>query len=102
MDGFLPSSFNVTFNTSNGIDYYTFENSSGDKMIAVFLEGIVTSDGIVESSRNITIPGITATQAFAYDVLNGTQQQLVITHSGGDTVINAVLVKDYPVFIKLE
>jgi hypothetical protein len=50
----------------------------------------------------LTFSDLAATRAIGIDVLEGFQQQLVATHQGADLVIDGLLVKDFPVFIRLE
>jgi hypothetical protein len=44
---------------------------------------------------------VQATHAWVIEMFNGTEQELNITPDGKDTVIDGILIKDYPMFIRL-
>jgi hypothetical protein len=70
-------------------------------MFAFWIPG-KTQDGIVESSCDITIPNVQAERAWVIDIFNGTKQELVITCKGENTALKDMLIKDYPVFVRLK
>jgi hypothetical protein len=70
-------------------------------MFAAWIPG-KTTDGIVESRSDITLPGFGAKRAWVIDVFNGTEQELNVTPSGADTMLRGMLIKDYPVFVRME
>jgi len=47
------------------------------------------------------VRGIRAARAWAVDVFNGTEQELTATADGPDTLLPAILVKDYPTFLRI-
>ncbi len=70
-------------------------------MFATWIPGR-TQNGIVESQCDIIPPDLRAKKAWVMDIFNGTTQELNLARQGNDTVLKEMLVKDYPVFIKLE
>jgi len=69
-------------------------------MIAAWIPG-KTRDGIVEAKSDVILPGAQVRQAWVLDIFNGTEQELNITRNGNNTVIKGMLVKDYPVFVRV-
>ncbi len=69
-------------------------------MVAAWIPG-KTEDCIVEAKTDITLPGRHVQSARVFDVFNGTQQELVITTDGADSLLKGILIEDYPTFIQL-
>jgi len=46
-------------------------------------------------------PGFSAQKVMGIDVLNGFEQQLVVNIENGNLLIHNLLVKDYPIIIRL-
>jgi len=101
LDGFRPAQFAATWSGDKQFDCYTFRRGNEELMLAAWIPGR-TTDGVVEAKSDVTLPGVQAKRAWVTDVFNGTEQKLDITHNVGDTILKNVLVKDYPVFIRLE
>ena len=70
------------------------------KWLPLWFNGLA-SDSISEVKSDITFPGVTAKKVSVIDVMNGTEQELNFSVSAGDTLIKGMLIKDYPVVIKL-
>jgi len=110
VDDFRPAEFPVQFlGLSNEVyrnqsetefDCYTFRRSDKELLIATWIPGRA-EDGIVEARSDITLPGVRAERAWTVDTMNGTEQELNLTHRGSDTVLSGMLIKDYPVFIRI-
>ncbi len=100
LDGFAADDFTVRFSGERAFDCYTFRRRNNERMLAVWIPG-KTSDGIIESKADIILPGLQARQAWVIDVFNGTEQKLTLARNGNDTVLKAMRIKDYPVFIRL-
>ena len=47
------------------------------------------------------MPDVRAERAWGIDVMNGTEQELNVIHSGNDTVLKGMLIKDSPVLIRI-
>ena len=82
------------------VAYCAFRFSDGDRMIAIWTDAIAVDDdpGV---PATITFPGLTAGTVTGIDVLHGFEQELVFDTDGNDTVIRHLLVKDYPILIRL-
>jgi hypothetical protein len=70
-------------------------------MLALWTNGIAVDDepGL---PATLTFSGESATNAIGIDVLEGFQQELITERSGSDLVIRDLLVKDYPIFVRLD
>ncbi len=100
LDGFQPAAFPVRFSSEKELDCYTFRRGDNELLIAAWIPGR-TGDGIVEEKSNISFPGVRANRAWAVDTMNGTEQRLNLTHCSSDTVLENMLIKDYPVFVRI-
>ena len=47
------------------------------------------------------LPGVSLTRATVLDIMNGTGQELDYSANGGDAALKGILIKDYPVFVKI-
>ena len=102
MDDFYEAEFPVEFSECEGVVHFTLE--SGDKtrlMINTFLEES-WSDAPISKTTDIVCKGIRSSAAWGIDSFNGTEQELDISVANGDTIIKGVILKDYPIFIKLQ
>lgn len=68
--------------------------------LALWTNGVAGEDdpGV---PATLTFPDDLATSAVGVDVLEGFEQGLVVERSGADLVIEDLLVKDYPIFVRL-
>jgi len=82
------------------VAYCAFRYPNGDRMLGVWTDGIAKDEdpGV---PATITFPGLTAETITGTDVLHGFEQELVFETDGGNTIIRDLLVKDYPVLIRL-
>jgi hypothetical protein len=80
--------------------YCAFRYPNGDRMLAVWTDGIAQDEdpGVLAT---IAFPGLAAGSATGIDVLRGFEQELVLETNGEDTIIRDLLVKDYPILIRL-
>jgi hypothetical protein len=94
----MPTTIDIE--TDGPAAYCTFRYPNGDRMLAVWTDGIAQDEdpGV---PATITFPGLTADAVIGIDVLHGFEQELVFETDGEDTVIRDLLVKDYPILIKL-
>jgi hypothetical protein len=100
LDGVQPAALAVSFSGSTAFDCYTFRRGENEAMAAVWMPGR-TKEGLVEAECDVTFPAIKAQRAWAIDTLNGTEQELNVTSAGGGCVLRGILIKDYPVFLRL-
>lgn len=82
------------------VAYCAFRYPNGDRILAVWTDG-VAQDEDSGVPATITFPGLTTETVTGIDVLHGFEQELVFETAGGKTVIRDLLVKDYPILIKL-
>jgi len=52
-------------------------------------------------NATLTFPNLSAQKVIGIDVLNGFEQELIIEMVNGDLVIRDLLVKDYPIILRL-
>jgi hypothetical protein len=79
---------------------YTFSLTNGDRLVAIWTDGVgVDFDPGVAAT--VTLPGMSASQAVAIDVLYGFEQELIADAQEGNLTLPNLLVKDYPVFVRL-
>lgn len=78
---------------------YSFSLPNGDKMFAVWTNGMAVENdpGILST---LIIPGYVGWKATGVDVLNGIEQELVTSNENGDLIIRDFLLKDYPNIIR--
>ena len=98
LNGFRAADMPVHFSGAKEFDCYTFRRGGKDLMFAAWIPGRA-EDGISESVSDIRLTGVQAKRAWGIDPMNGTEQQLNIARRGGDTVLDGMLIKDYPLFL---
>ena len=85
---------------ATNIRSYTFSLTNGDRLFALWTDGVAVDDD----------PGINATVIFrdlsvqktvGIDVLNGFEQEMLTSIEDGNLVIQNLLVKDYPIILRL-
>lgn len=80
---------------------YGFTLPNGDRLFALWTDGIaVDEDPGVNST--LTFPGLSPSKVTGIDVLDGFEQELITESVNGDLVIRDLLVKDYPIILRLE
>ena len=69
-------------------------------MVGLWTNGIAAEDdpGV---EMTVTIPGVSESDVIGIDIMNGLEQELITEMENGNLVINNLLVKDYPIIIKL-
>ena len=100
MNGFHSAQFPVNYTGKQRFDLARFKQDDGTVMAAIWFSG-TASDSISEVKSDITFPGVTAKKVSVIDVMNGTEQELNFSVSAGDTLVKGMLIKDYPVVIRL-
>ena len=100
MDDFYHTEFPVKFSDDKGLLYFTFQQGNNERMVTVWIDG-PHQDAIAQTKTEITFPGTQARQARVQDIMNGTEQELDLATSGSDTIIKGMVIKDYPVFVRL-
>jgi len=90
----------IVTDSDGPVAYCTFRYADGDRMLAVWTDG-VAQDEDAGVPATIVFPGLTAGGVVGIDVLYGFEQELAFRTEGGSTVVRDVLVRDYPVLIRL-
>jgi len=82
------------------VRHYAFALPNGDRLIALWTNGEAVEDdpGV---SATLTIPSFSAQKVIGIDVLNGFEQEVITETENGDLVIQNLLVKDYPIILRL-
>jgi hypothetical protein len=101
MAGNKPISLPVTIQSeATSVESYGFSLPSGDNLLALWDDGVALDyDAGVPST--LAIPGFAGWNAAAIDVLNGFEQELISSNQGGDLIIQDILIRDYPIIIRL-
>ncbi len=86
--------------TSTTVVSYTFVLPNGDTLVALWTDGIAVEDdpGV---NTTLTLPSLSAQKVIGVDVLHSFEQELIIETEDGDLVIRNLLVKDYPIILRL-
>lgn len=79
---------------------YSFSLPNGDKLLALWTDGVAVDDD-PDVEATLTFPSFSAQKVTAIDVLNGFEQELVTSIEDGNLVIRDLLVKDYPIILRL-
>jgi len=101
MAGAKPISFPIEIQSeATNIKSYSFSLSNGDKLVALWTDGVAVEDdpGI---TTTLILPGFSDQRVTGIDVLHGFQQQMITDMEDGDLVIRDLLVKDYPIILRL-
>lgn len=101
MSGTEPTYLAVDIDSeATNIVSYSFGLSNGDRLFALWTDGVAVDDdpGV---AATLTLHGVSAKEVLAIDVLNGFEQQLIISTESGNLVINNLLIKDYPIILRI-
>jgi len=85
-------------NSAENIEIYTFSLTNGDKLIALWTDGVAIDEdpGI---NTTLTIPNLSAEDVTGIDILNGYQQNIITNNGNGDLIIPNLIVRDYPLIL---
>ncbi|MFZ5911077.1 MAG: hypothetical protein ACOYYU_13780 [Chloroflexota bacterium] len=89
-----------TQSEATNITSYGFSLPNGDKLFALWTDGVAV-DNDPGIPATLTFPGISAQTVVGIDVLYGVEQQLITESIDGNLVIRDLLVKDYPIILRL-
>lgn len=101
MAGAQPAAFPVVLGTSAEVIHYTFSLPGGGRLIALWNDApIANEDNAVQVT--LRLPGIDPeSRVFGADLLSGVQQPLQVTWQGEELVFSGLMVREYPLFIRL-
>jgi len=85
---------------ATNIETYTFALPGGSRLAAIWTDGEAADDdpGV---SATLTFPGLSVQGVIGVDILNGFEQELIINTKNGGLVVGNLLVKDYPIILRL-
>jgi len=101
MSGAEPAHLPVQIQTTvTSTVSYTFSGPYGDSLVALWTNGVAAEydPGV---PMTVTVPGFGGHTVTGVDLLHGFEQQLEASEAGEDLVIRDLLVKDYPVLVRL-
>ena len=99
--GAMPIALPVTIaTTATHLRQYAFALPDGSHLVALW-DDWLPSDRDPGTPATVTIDGLAGASAVAYDVMAGISQPLVTSASGGALVVKDLLVKDYPIFVRV-
>ena len=87
-------------NDGTALETFTFHLPNGSILIALWVQG-TAHDASCEVVSDLILPGVRCTRVTGIDVLNGFEQELSVSVEGGNTVLRKLLIKDYPVVLKV-
>jgi hypothetical protein len=79
---------------------YTFSLPNGDRLVALWANG-VAAEYDAGVTATLTFPDLSDAEVRGIDVLYGFEQQVVTSEQDGNLVIRSLLVKDYPIVLRL-
>ncbi|OQY16469.1 MAG: hypothetical protein B6I35_15820 [Anaerolineaceae bacterium 4572_32.2] len=101
MNGSRPASIPVGIaSEAENIASYGFSLPDGDRLFALWVDG-AAADYDTGISATLTFPGVSDNTVTGIDVYEGYEQQLVASEEDGNLVIRDLLVKDYPIILRL-
>jgi hypothetical protein len=99
--GVEPTSLPFTIqSTATNTVSYTFSLPHENYLIALWNDGIAV-DADPGTPATLTIPGFSGYKITGIDVQHGFQQQLLTSEVDNDIIIRDLLVKDYPIILRL-
>jgi hypothetical protein len=101
LSGNMPTDFPVTIeNQSVNMEKNCFTLPDGDKLLALWND--VQARDVCEGVRiNLTLEGLAGKYVMGIDVLKGVQQLLVSENEDSDLVIKDLIVRDYPLILRI-
>lgn len=101
MAGAEPASLPIEIQTeAKNMKSYVFSLTNGDKLIALWTDGIA-ADEYPGVKTNLTVQYITSKDVTGIDVLKGYQQPLTAGNENGNLVIQDLIVRDYPLILRI-
>ena len=101
MEGNRPITLPIEIQSeATSIVTYGFSLPNGDKLLALWTDGVAVDDdpGI---EVTLTFPGFSDQKVVGIDVLHGFEQELVMSTEDGNLAIENLLVRDYPIILRL-
>ena len=83
------------------ITHYGFRLPNGDRLFAMWSDR-VAGDTPAGVCADVKLPVVGPCKAIGVDILSGSEQQLITETVGQMLVVPRLLMKDYPVFVRIE
>lgn len=101
MAGAEPTSLAIEIQSkATNIRSYSFSLPNGDQLISLWTDGVaVEYDPGVKAT--LILHGFSAQKVMGIDILNSFEQQMITDIEDGNLVIRNLLVKDYPIILRL-
>ena len=79
---------------------YSFLLPNSDRLVTLWTDGVAMEQdpGI---KVTLTVPGLLAKKVIGVDILHGFEQEIITSNEDGNLVIRELLVKDYPLILRL-
>jgi len=101
LDSVTPAQIDAEFsNREKSFETVGLKSKNGDFLLAVWIPGRASDDSS-DIATDIIFPHTQFQQATGIDVLNGNEQVLQSSKSKGLSILKGMLIKDYPIVIKL-
>jgi hypothetical protein len=103
MAGAAPADLPIAVqSTATNIKHYGFSLPGGDALVAIWRNSAAVDEDLgVQATLTITGYSASLATVTGVDVLHGVEQKLIRDDSGGNLVIRNLLVKDYPLLLRL-
>jgi hypothetical protein len=101
LEGARPSEMLLEFsNSEEKFDSFAFRLPDESRLVTFWLPG-EGSDDAPDIKSDVSIPNLMCKEAKGIDALNGTEQDLKLSIEGGKTTLKGMLIKDYPIVVRL-
>ena len=101
MAGAKPANIPIEIQSeTTNIITYSFYLPNGDRLIALWTDGVAADDD-PGTRADLTVPDLISDKLIGIDVLYGFEQQLITNTVDGDLIIRGLLIKDYPIILRL-
>lgn len=101
LENTTPTQIDAEFsNREKGFETVGLKLKNGDLLLAIWIPGRASDDSS-DVTTDIIFPHTQFQQATGIDVLNGSEQVLRSSKSKGKSILKGMLIKDYPIVLKL-
>lgn len=102
MDDFYAAGSTVNFSAGDkAISFQFARPNKKDLLVGAWINS-VWEDHKAQLKTALSLPGVRAKRAWAMDIVNGTEQELSIKADAKGTTIKNLVLRAYPLFIRLE
>lgn len=100
MDGWRSAEFPVECRSQRELHTFTFRRGARERMVAIWIPGSTDDQGPA-SATDILLPRMTVRQVWGIDLLNGVEQEMPFGQRGNQVVRPGIIVRDYPLLLRL-